>query len=132
MISPAQPLNTNDVTKPSSREMSIGTDTFLQLMVAQLRNQDPTSPLDTSTYMAQLAQLSTLEQSVKQSETLERLAASIAMAEATQLVGRHVTSHDTGASGTIVRARLESGRPHVDFGDGAFTPLGSNYTVARA
>ncbi len=35
---------------------------FLQLLVAQIKNQDPTSPSDPSQFVAQLAQFSQLEQ----------------------------------------------------------------------
>lgn len=36
--------------------------TFLQLLVAQLKNQDPSQPADTNTFLTQLAQFSSLEQ----------------------------------------------------------------------
>jgi flagellar basal-body rod modification protein FlgD len=38
-------------------------DMFLQLLVAQLQNQDPTQPMDSSTFVTQLAQIQQLEQS---------------------------------------------------------------------
>ena len=40
----------------------LGRDEFLQLLVAQLQNQDPTSPQDSSEFAAQLAQFSSVEQ----------------------------------------------------------------------
>jgi flagellar basal-body rod modification protein FlgD len=39
-------------------------DMFLQLLVAQLQNQDPTNPVDGTTFVTQLAQMQQLEQSV--------------------------------------------------------------------
>jgi flagellar basal-body rod modification protein FlgD len=36
--------------------------TFLQLLVAQIQNQDPTQPLDSSTFLTQLAEFSSVEQ----------------------------------------------------------------------
>ena len=36
--------------------------TFLQLLVAQIENQDPTNPMDSSTFLTQLAEFSSLEQ----------------------------------------------------------------------
>jgi|SRR5450432_1277093 flagellar basal-body rod modification protein FlgD len=37
---------------------------FLQLLVAQIKNQDPTTPTDPSQFVAQLAQFSQLEQTI--------------------------------------------------------------------
>jgi flagellar basal-body rod modification protein FlgD len=61
--------DTSDTTTPStasslsSSPTSLATeDTFLQLMVAQLKNQDPTSPIDSTQFLSQLAQFSQLEQ----------------------------------------------------------------------
>jgi len=36
--------------------------TFLQLLVAQIQNQDPTAPMDSSTFLTQLAEFSSVEQ----------------------------------------------------------------------
>jgi len=42
---------------------SLGNEqTFLQLLVAQIQNQDPTQPVDSSTFLSQLAEFSQLEQ----------------------------------------------------------------------
>jgi flagellar basal-body rod modification protein FlgD len=38
--------------------------TFLQLLVAQIKNQDPTQPMDSTAFLSQLAQFSQLEQLV--------------------------------------------------------------------
>ena len=40
-------------------------DTFLQLLVAQIRNQDPLKPTDGVQFLSQLAQFSSLEQSIQ-------------------------------------------------------------------
>jgi flagellar basal-body rod modification protein FlgD len=37
-------------------------NTFLQLLVAQIQNQDPTAPVDSTTFLTQLASFSSLEQ----------------------------------------------------------------------
>ena len=50
----ASPVKTQDVDK----------NMFLQLMVAQLRNQDPMNPSDGTAFVGQLAQFQQLEQSI--------------------------------------------------------------------
>ena len=45
--------------------------TFLQLLVAQLKNQNPLNPADGTQFVAQLAQFSTLEQNVQMRTDLD-------------------------------------------------------------
>jgi len=42
----------------------VTTDEFLQLLVAELQNQDPTQPMDGTTFLTQLAQFQQVEQGV--------------------------------------------------------------------
>ena len=45
-------------------------DMFLQLLVAQLQNQDPTAPMDSTTFVTQLAQFQQLQQSAASGEDI--------------------------------------------------------------
>ena len=47
--------------------------TFLKLFVAQLKNQDPSSPQDPTQFVAQLAQFSQLEQSLQMRQDLDSM-----------------------------------------------------------
>lgn len=46
--------------------------TFLQLLVAQIKNQDPTQPMDSTAFLSQLAQFSQLEQLVGIRQDIEK------------------------------------------------------------
>ena len=56
--------NTQDTTQAVSNvaKDTLGKDAFLQLLVTQMRYQDPLDPMDNGEYLAQLAQFSALEQ----------------------------------------------------------------------
>lgn len=76
----------------------LGKDDFLKLLVTQLRNQDPLSPLDGAEFSAQLAQFSSVEQLIEIGSKLDAQAASIAQGAmttqtmlGTTLIGRDVT-----------------------------------------
>ncbi len=50
---------------------------FLQLFVAQLKNQDPTTPADPTQFVTQLAQFSSLEQSTQMKADLDAILAQL-------------------------------------------------------
>ena len=52
-------------------------NSFLQLLTAQIRNQDPLAPLDSTQFVEQLATFSTLEQQVRSNSSLEGIAQGI-------------------------------------------------------
>jgi flagellar basal-body rod modification protein FlgD len=74
---PLEPSAARELPKNSS---AMGKDEFLQLLVAQLKNQDPLNPMDGKDMAAQLAQFSTVEQLIDLNESME---ASKAAEEAT-------------------------------------------------
>jgi len=54
--------SSNGDSSSSSPPPRVSEDQFLQLLVAQIRYQDPTSPADSTAFVTQLAQFSSLEQ----------------------------------------------------------------------
>jgi flagellar basal-body rod modification protein FlgD len=60
-------------TKAASGDVT--KDAFLQLLVAQLKNQDPMEPVKNEDFLAQLASFSSLEQLVAIKQGVDKLAA---------------------------------------------------------
>jgi flagellar basal-body rod modification protein FlgD len=86
----------------------LGQDAFLQLMITQLRHQDPTSPVDPADFLGQLAQFGTVTgiQGVQQSmASLADALRSTQVLGGTNLVGRDVLvdadSAELGDSGSV-------------------------------
>ncbi|MCI4643282.1 MAG: flagellar biosynthesis protein FlgD, partial [Hyphomonadaceae bacterium] len=52
-------------------------NSFIQLLTAQVRHQDPLSPMDSTQFVEQLATFSTLEQQVRSNQSLESIATMI-------------------------------------------------------
>jgi flagellar basal-body rod modification protein FlgD len=61
---------TNNTTNSGSVTQGVDQDTFLKLLVAQLKNQDPLEPQDGTQFVAQLAQFSSLDQLISINKTL--------------------------------------------------------------
>jgi len=72
-------------TPPQSSGMTAPTEQmFLQLLVAQIKNQDPLSPADPSQFTSQLAQFSELEQVVAIRGDIENAQSAAAAASTAQ------------------------------------------------
>ena len=82
---------------------SLGKDDFLNLLVAQLQNQDPTSPMENTEFISQMAQFSSLEQMTNMSSSFGKLASYITSSEATSTLGKTVELNigDTTAKGMV-------------------------------
>ena len=61
---------TSNTNNTGSVTQGVDQDTFLKLLVAQLKNQDPLEPQDGTQFVAQLAQFSSLDQLISINKTL--------------------------------------------------------------
>ena len=69
----ATPAETEQDEALAAAAISSDFTTFLQLLTAQLKNQDPLNPMDGTEFVAQLAQFSAVEQQVRGNDTLDRI-----------------------------------------------------------
>lgn len=103
---------------------------FLQLMLTQLENQDPTSPMENTEWLSQLAQYSSLEQMTAMNSNMESISSSLenlsssvgtnaVISQTLSLVGKDVTIEtDTGTvTGLVEEASFEGGVGFVKVGE---------------
>jgi len=85
--------NLADTAKAASGNQSLGKDAFLQLLVTQLKNQNPLSPQDNGAFVAQLAQFSSLEGINTLNDSVNAISSNFSSSQALQassLVGRSI------------------------------------------
>ena len=106
---------TNSKTKAElGAAAGMGKDDFMQLLIAQLKNQDPMKPMEDKEFITQLAQFSSLEAMDKLTDQMEDLTGSQMLVQAATLIGKQVSAKlETGevVTGTISQVKMISGQP---------------------
>jgi flagellar basal-body rod modification protein FlgD len=127
----------SQATPPASSTSTSGVDynTFLQLLVAEMKNQDPTNPMDTAQYMSQFAQLSTVEQAMQTNSKLDALLSSQSLSQADGLIGKTVSFTDsTGAtfSGKVASISINTDGSIATLEDGTKVAVGPGLTISQS
>ena len=96
---------------------TMGKDQFLQLLIAQLRHQDPTSPQENTEFIAQMAQFSALE-------AMNNMAAAFTQNQSFAMIGKGVVGIAVDSNGeahevigVVDSAGIENGESYVMIGD---------------
>ena len=103
-------------------------DSFLRLLVAQMRNQDPTSPTDSTQYFSQLASFSNVEQGLRTNDRLDALLAQGSMNQAGALIGKTYTDDTT--SGRIEAVFIQSDGVDIRLDNGTILRPGPGSTIS--
>ncbi len=72
---------------------NLGENDFMTLLITQLKNQDPSNPQDSSAFVAELAQFSSLQQETQVNQNLQQFAAN-------SMIGYNVTDN-SGNTGVV-------------------------------
>ena len=116
----------------SSTTSSVGDldyNAFLKLLIAQLKNQDPTNPTDSTQFVAQLATFSQVEQSISTNSKLDSLFTASSLTLADSVIGHTVTSADGTVSGVVSSAKIYSDGPVATLADGSEVALGAGVVL---
>jgi len=130
-INPAA-AQTSSASSSTTSLKSLNYDAFLQLLVTEMKNQDPTEPTDTSEYMAQLASFASVEQEIQTNSRLDKILSSLAMTQATGAIGKTVTSADGSTSGVVSSVKFYTDSVKAILQDGSELTLGPGVTVSQS
>lgn len=130
-------------TTKVSDNSALNKDAFLQLLVTQLKYQDPLDPQDNSAFIAQLAQFSSLEQMSNVASGMENVGklvgnidTSVLVGQISHMIGQDIswTTKSSDESGNISSATYEGEVTGVSITDGQPTIIakadGQTYQVA--
>lgn len=99
-------------------QQSLGKDDFLKLLITQLSNQDPTSPMDNTQFIAQMAQFSSLEQMTNMNQEFGKLNNMPVSSQAVGTIGKTVDVDVGGVKTTgTVDAVTYGNNPQVRIGN---------------
>lgn len=106
---------TSTVPLAKATENTLGKQDFLKLLTTQLRNQDPLSPMSNEQFIAQMAQISTLESSQDMGKQLTTLINTQQRTQALQMVGHDVDylpeGETTTQTGRVSAVMLQNASP---------------------
>ena len=105
-------------------------NSFLKLLIATMKNQDPTQPNDPSQMMSQLASFSSVEQGMKLNAKLDTLLSIDAGGQATSLIGKTVTTADGIISGAVESVEISELGLIANLDSGAHVLIGPGVTVS--
>lgn len=113
----------------SASKANLNYDSFLKLLVAQMKNQDPTQPMDSTQQIAQLATFSQVEQTIQTNTNLEALLQRTSLSEANAVIGKTVTSADGKTTGVVKEVTLYSDGIIALLENGTKLPIGPGVSI---
>lgn len=118
------PATDNEMSKSQ-----VDYQSFLKLLVAQMKNQDPTAPMESTDYVAQLATFSGVEQQIQINAKLDQMMQANALSQADAIIGRHITSADGKISGVVEEVKILSGKTVAVLEDGKEVTIEPGITI---
>ncbi len=98
---------------------NLNTSQFLDLMIAELQNQDPMNPMDNAQMIEQIGQIRQIDASSKLTTTLQSVLMGQNVSTASSLIGKTINGLDTDGnkvSGEVERVTITDGVPKLHVG----------------
>jgi flagellar basal-body rod modification protein FlgD len=123
--------NTTTQTTTTNSASTLDYNSFLKLLTAQMKYQDPTKPTDATQFVSQLASFSSVEQGIKQNTKLDSLITSLALNQADGLLGKVVTSEDGTTTGIVDSVRIASTGAVAILTNGSEVPMTAGVKITN-
>ncbi len=96
-------FNKQNTVNGRTAQQSLGKDDFLKLLITQLSNQDPTSPMDNTQFISQMAQFSSLEQITNMNAEFAKMNSMLVSSNGVNTIGKTVDINlgDANTSGVV-------------------------------
>lgn len=126
--------NTSSTSSSSTANgfSSLTSADFMQMLVAELENQDPTQPMSNADLLSQLSQMTQLQSNTELSTAIQAMSSNQQLQTAASFIGATITGTDANqnpVSGVVTQASLQSGSAFVTVG-GTQIPLSNITSVA--
>jgi flagellar basal-body rod modification protein FlgD len=105
---------------PTVTQKTLGQNDFLKLLAQQFQSQDPMKPMEDTSFIAQMAQFTSLQQSTDMAKTMSQMQAEQQTVTANSYLGHKVTVNDGNgqtAAGTVSGVQMSDGTPRLVIGD---------------
>jgi len=115
-VNPASSMLYSESQQTQKPNQNFDKDTFLNILVNQLRYQNPLSPQDSDSFINQMVQLTTIEQIANLTASMEKMLESQEFNRAVSLIGYQVTVLDSGGEtvqGTVEKVTMVDGEPRL-------------------
>lgn len=114
----ASSATSSDASAPVTAKKSLDQQDFLKLLAVQFQQQDPLQPMNDTSFIAQMAQFTSLQQTGTLVQQMTQLSTSQGVAAANTYLGHQVTLDDgsgngTTVTGTVTAVDLSSGTPQL-------------------
>ncbi|QDG77431.1 flagellar hook assembly protein FlgD [Labrenzia sp. PHM005] len=128
-VNPVAAENKQGTASAAQQQLTVDYNAFLQLMMAQMQNQDPTNPMDASEQLSQLASFSQVEQTIQTNQKLETMLTNMSFGQVDDLIGRTVTDPN-GITGVVERVEVYSDGTLLGLDNGQGILLGPGVSIS--
>lgn len=121
--------NPGSPASPAAGDAVLDPNIFVKLLIAEIKNQDPTKPMDTAQLVQQLSTISQVQQGAQANSKLAAMLETISLGQSAALVGRSVTSEQGEDLGVVQAVRYTGQGLVARFEDGREITLGPGMTI---